>query len=330
MAFTVQNAFSTFLQETVRIKKTRSDIAKISKENLVKEIAKFPDDGIFPKLHDMLSIDYGSFSRKTKIQPLDDIDLMIVLHAQGATYDEHKNPTQVFVNNEYSSLKKFCNDYTSVLNSTKVLNGFKDYLGKVSKYKKAEIKKNQEAVTLNLESYEWVFDIVPCFITNTNPTEQSLFLIPDGVGNWKKTDPRIDKQRTLTINQAHSISVIDVIRLFKFWTNRATMPTMKSYFLENLILNYYDLSNSTGYIDLEVRDVLAYINQNIQNPLYDPKGFQGDINHLTYDERNKIQNKTHADYQIALEARKLESQGNIKESIKKWGEIFGDQFPSYG
>jgi len=329
MATNINDAFEEFLADKVRTLKTRSDIAKSSKDNLVKEIAKFPDDGIFPILHPALSIDYGSFSRKTKIQPLDDIDLMIILHGQGCTYLTYADRTEITVHPNAASLMSMRNDYSEILNSRKVINKFKDYLWNVSSYEKADLKRNQEAVTLNLKSYEWVYDIVPCFVANGD-YGSDFYLIPDGNGNWKKTDPRIDKNRTVTINAAQKISVLDVIRLFKYWTKRPTMPSMKSYYLENLILNYYNSGKiSSTYIDFEFRDLLNHIASQVHYDLNDPKGFQGNINHLTYDERSKISAKAQEDYQKAVDARSFESAGKTSDCFRKWSEIFGPDFPTY-
>ncbi|GAB3910603.1 nucleotidyltransferase family protein [Mucilaginibacter boryungensis] len=330
MATTVNAAFDIFLKDAVRLDPARSDTAKTSKTSLVDEIIKFPGDGLFPLLHPDLSIDYGSFSRKTKIRPLNDIDLMIILHAQGSSYYEYPDRIEITVSASATTLSALCNDGTYILNSKKVNNKFKDYLGNVPKYEKAEIKRNLEAVTLKLVSYEWVYDIVPCFITNPDAAGRTFYLIPDGQGNWKKTDPRIDKARTIAVNQAQTISVLDVIRIIKYWTSRPTMPTIKSYFLENLILNYYGtVDKSQGYIDVEIPKLLASIYHSIESPFNDPKGFQGDINHLSYEERVKVKERAAIDYNRAIEAGKLEGAGKMKEAIEKWGEIFGGQFPTY-
>jgi hypothetical protein len=159
---------------------------------------------------------------------------------------------------------------------------------------------------------------------------KTFYLIPDGKGHWKATDPRLDKKRTNDTNASQVISVLDIIRILKYWTKRPTMPTMKSYFIENLILAYFASGvTSSDFIDLEIPNLLAYICDNVRYPLNDPKGFQGDINHLTNAERIAVQTKAQTDYYLAVEARNLESQGKIKESINKWGEIFGVNFPSY-
>lgn len=332
MATTVNNAFDTFMKDIVRLDNDRNNVAKKSKNNLITEIAKFPNDGKFLDFrNDYMSIDYGSFSRKTKIRPLDDIDLMIVLHAQGNWREEIQGGYRIRVRPEASKQLALCNPGTDVLNSIKVINKFKEYLANVPSYKKADIKRNQEAVTLELNSYEWVYDIVPCFQTVPDNLGMTFFLIPDGSGNWKATDPRIDKNRTLNINNKQQISVLDTIRIMKYWTKRPTASTMGSYFLECMILNYYDSANVTSstYIDRELPNLFAYVYNQIHKSLYDPKGFQGDLNTLTWSERNSIQERAKLDYIRSKEAIDFETKGKQKESIEKWREIFGGEFPTY-
>lgn len=67
---------------------------------------------------------------------------------------------------------------TDNLNSTKVINRFISKLSDLNDYRKAEMHKNHEAVTLKLKSYDWNFDIVPCFYCKGD-----FYLIPDGNGN---------------------------------------------------------------------------------------------------------------------------------------------------
>lgn len=332
MASNVNSAFDEFMRDLVRLDIGRNTIAKSSKNNLINEIKKFPNDGKFLDFYpDFMSIDYGSFSRKTKIRPLDDIDLMIILHAKGNWREAIVGGYSIHVQPDAEKQLALCNSGANVLNSIKVINKFKDYLGKVHYYKNAEIKRNQEAVTLELDSYEWVYDIVPCFMTSPDNTGKTFFLIPDGNGNWKSTDPRIDRERTSSINRKHQVSVLDLIRILKYWTKRRTAATMGSYFLENLILNYYDSieSASNKYIDVELPRLFAHVHNQIHKACMDPKGFQGDLNTLSYSERNTIQERAKLDYNRAREARQLETDGKQKESIEKWREIFGFDFPTY-
>ena len=91
-------------------------------------------------------------------------------------------------------------------------------------------------MTLELLSYDWTFDIVPCF----KCSEQDKYIIPNGKGHWKFTNPRIEQERVTRINQKHGGKVLDTIRLVKYWNRRGKMPTMVSYVLETMILDYFD------------------------------------------------------------------------------------------
>jgi hypothetical protein len=333
MAQSVNAAFTEFLTEKVNLDPDDTDSAIASRDWLFGQISSFASDSTFPWLFSDYNIQYGSFARKTKIRPLDDIDLMIGLHAQSASYLEFGGQITVTVNPQ-SNLKAFCNDYTDTLNSTKVINKFIRKFEAVPQYSKAEIKRNGVAAVLNLKSYDWVFDVVPCFMTVFESNGRNYYLIPDGQGNWKKTDPRIDRQRAKDINQTHDGHVLNVVRIIKYWNQRPTMPSMSSYVLETMILDYYSnqTSEASQYVDLEIPKVLAYIATYIHYDVNDPKAIQGNINNVQWEDRTKISARASADSLKAYEAINLETGGTSdhKGSIEKWQEIFGSEFPQYG
>ncbi len=226
-----------------------------------------------------------------------------------------------------------CYEDTNILNSRKVINKLVSALNDVPQYEKSEIKRNQEAATVKLTSYEWNFDIVPCFFTKADFLGKTYYLIPDGSGHWKKTDPRKDRDRAQEINQRHNGNILNVIRILKYWNRRPTMPSMPSYLIENMILDYYDgsfESTASSYVDLEIPHILMYIRDNVYYSVSDPKGIQGNINTLTTEEMRKIWVRANADYDKAVEARQLETDKDQKGSIAKWKEIFGTEYPSYG
>lgn len=187
--------------------------------------------------------------------------------------------------------------------------------------------KNQEAATLKLKSYDWNFDIVPCWHMDID-----RFLIPDGLGNWKMTDSRIDNQRTTDINQKHKGKLLDVIRIMKYWNNRAVTYTMGSYLLECMVLDVYEnkVEKENYWVDLEFRDLLNSLSSKIMYSVYDPKGIQGDLNTFSYDERVKISTALSAAYKKASEASTFEmTDKDQKAAISKWGEVLGYAFPDY-
>jgi len=332
MAKTVNGAFDVFLRDTVNLDPEQTNKARSSRDWLVGQIQSFSvGDDKFPQNYTDKNIFFGSFSRRTKKRPLDDIDIMICLNANGCTYKELPDKIEINTSKDSTRFLEYVNEGTNVLNSRKLINAFISKLSKIDQYKKSEIKRNQEAATLNLTSYDWIFDIVPCFFTAEDANKKTYYIIPDGSGNWKKTDPRLDNERLVNVNSKHNGNVLNVIRAVKYWNNRPTMPTMPSYLLENMILEYYSERSTPAsqYVDVELVNIFNDIYTRVYKVVNDPKGIQGNLNKLTAEEKKKISDRALVDYKKAKEARIFETENKQSDSINKWKEIFGDKFPKY-
>ena len=333
MAKTVIAAFDEFLMNSVNLDGNRTKKARRSRDWLIEQILTFPiHESDFPTIYKEKNIFFGSFARNIKKRPLDDIDIMIALSAQGCKYSEYPTKIEINVPDNSTQFKKLCNYNTVILNSKKLINLFINNLKNISQYDNAEIKRNQEAATLKLLSYEWNFDIVPCFFTAVDSFNKTYYIIPDGYGDWKKTDPRLDKERVQKLNNIHDGHLLNVIRIIKYWNKRLTMPTMGSYLLENLILDYYSeqTSKASKYVDTELLNIFYDIHTRIRNPVSDYKEIQENLNNLSLEEKNKISERAYNDYVKAFNARESEKEREYEKSIKLWKEIFGDEFPSYG
>lgn len=331
---TVISAFDYFLKEIVNLDNNRTIKARSSRDWLINQINLIGESDEFPNLYAEKNIFFGSFARRTKIRELDDIDIMICLLAEGSTYNENSYFTEnieINVPNSNNILQKLCHDGSNRLNSTKVINLFLKNIKNVNQYSSAEIHKNHEALTLKLKSYEWNFDIVPCFFTTTNTEGKTYYIIPDGSGYWKKTDPRIDRDNLTNLNQYHDGNILNVIRLIKYWNRKKSIGIKSSYLLENIVINYYkEISTKcTQYPDIEMKNVLKYLKTAIFNNVPDPKNIQGNLNNIEYNEACNILNKVDYYYKLVCEARELEGKSDMKQSIKKWREVLGDDFPDY-
>lgn len=333
MASTVNTAFTEFLRDTVNLDADQTKDARKSRDWLKDRINELPGKyDTFPFLVKEYHFDYGSFARRTKIRPLNDIDMLIGLHASGSTYLEYTDRIQITVNPNAERLTKLCHDGTQLLHSIKVLNQFKAGLEGVPQYKSAEKKYTQQATVLNLSSYDWSFDIVPCFMTTEDAWGKTYYLIPDGNGHWIKTDPRIDQSLTTSVNQQHNGNVLNVLRLIKFWTKRPITTTIPSYLLETIIFKYYEAKTevASGWPDVEIPDLLDHIAWAIRWDVQDPKGIQGNINRLDYETRNRISAVATRYAEYAREARQHESNSDHKASIAAWQQVFGPSFPNFG
>lgn len=326
MIKTVTEAFNEFLKEKVNLNSNEISKAVASKNNLIKNIENYDKD--FFKIYYAMNLEYGSFARKTKKKPIDDIDIMICISADERKYLETYNEYKITVNSFDRDNDLI--DETGYLNSTKVINKYIKKLKNIDDYEKSEMHKNLEAATLKLKSYTWNFDIVPCFYTDTG-----FYLIPDGYGNWKKTDPRIDTQRIEKLNRKCNYKLTELIRLVKYWNERKVTIKVDSYLLETMILNYYESNNrnenDNWFVDWEFIKTVEYLSNEILKDVNDYKKIQGNLNNFTFYERIDISEALKNTYNKAYEAFHFETEEhNQEKSIDKWKEIFGEEFPSYG
>jgi len=330
MALTVNSAFDEFNRNSVNIDSEKTKKAISSRDWLIGQLKNLPSKiEDFPRLYNEKHIKFGSFARNTKIRPLDDIDSILTFWGDGATYSKcisESNKYYIHTDNASQNLNNLSND-DGHLNSKRLINKLVISLNEIEHYKYADIHRRQEGATLQLSSYDWNFDIIPAFFTVND-----FYLIPDGEGNWKATDPRIDQDRVSTINQKHNGKVLQIIRTLKYWDRRASMPAIPSYLFENIVLNFFEqLNEVSDYIVFSLRDFWYYLKNAICSNVMDPKRFQGDLNILLLDDRIKISLKAEDSYNKALEAVRFETQERDQnKAINKWREIFGNDFPTYG
>ena len=117
MATTVIEAFNKFLADQVNLCDDETKIARASRDWLVGQICNFPSKvDHFPQVYTEKNIFFGSFARNTKKRPLDDIDIMICLNAQGSTYFEGLlGGISISVPEQSTQLRRLCNDGTDLL-----------------------------------------------------------------------------------------------------------------------------------------------------------------------------------------------------------------------
>jgi len=327
MAKSVNQAFEEFNINTVNLIKENTDNARRSRDWLIDQLVSFPENvEDFPNDYPEKHIKYGSFARNTKIRPLDDIDLMYCLNASNAYYSidfSNRNTYHIHTQNSSDELKKLSDN--DILNSIKVVNKFVRALKTVPQYANSEIKRNQEAAVLNLTSYAWSYDIVPCFYT-----VNIFYLIPDGSGFWKATNPIIDHDNIKNTNRMYGGKIYQLVRTLKYWNANFTNPKMSSYLFEVLIINFVKQNRQSEYIDINIKEFFRYLKTNISYDVNDPKNIQGNINNLTFEERRRIHNKAEECYQYALTALDFETNHKSQEkAIENWRKIFGEKFPKF-
>ncbi|KML40620.1 nucleotidyltransferase [Cytobacillus firmus] len=330
MVKNVDSAFNKFIRDVVDLESEVSKNARRSRDWLYDQLKCLPDKSDeFPHLFSGKEVKgFGSFRRRTKIRPLDDIDLLLVITGEGTTYTELADKITLQVPEKAERLKRLTND-DGTLNSKRLIEKVKKALSGIHQYENAEIHRREEAATLKLKSYDWVFDIVPAFITAENSAGKTYYIIPDGSGNWKKTDPRIDNERTTEINKNFEGKVLSFIRLVKYWNTNVSTCTISSYLIENLVLNFFSGKHDWQGKKEELKNFFSYLKGEIYNSVLDPKQIQGDLNHLNIFEKMEVSDLASKAFISIDNAIQKENEGEQEQAIGHWKEVFGKEFPTY-
>ncbi|MDD3119815.1 MAG: hypothetical protein PHF46_00190 [Candidatus Gracilibacteria bacterium] len=211
----------------------------------------------------------GSYSRSTKIDPIDDLDIFFNINFSNTQIENSNNGIKIFLTGDYNNhqLKNFCTyeNYKYYVSPIQLIN----HIGKIIGETYATTNKhsrNGECYTVNLSSYSLTIDCVPY----TGVRNEDYLLIPAGGNNliWKKTNPKVDKEKIDELNSENNYNgkLKGIIKIIKYWNKNKNTSKIKSYTLECLI--YYAIQEKCNkdmlYIDL-LKNVLDYIYDNIKS-----------------------------------------------------------------
>ncbi len=334
MAYTVWGAFDWFRNNVVDLKADEVKTARASRNYLFDQVKLIEqNDASFPKLYGS-QLPFGSFARSTKIRPLNDIDVLVLLNGYQTQADQSQSDPYEYwlrIKDQSAPLAKFPDDYGYV-NSIKILNKFRDSLYKVANYKKAEMHRRQQAVTLSLSTYPWVFDIVPAVpIDNYEGSGIAYYLIPDGNGDWIRTDPRKDQTLVTETNQKLGGDLLPTIRLLKAWNKRITKPVLPSYYFENLVIKVFQQAWSITSFPNAIKYFFDCCPVYLYASFPDPKRLGPDLDaSIPYENKQKIAEAMKEAATFSGYAIMYENNIDEKTAIYWWGRIFGPEFPSYG
>jgi hypothetical protein len=283
-------------------------------------------DSDFPWLID----DYlsGSYARGTKLHPLDDIDVMIVLDGEGLvpTGLEQTHSVRGNKNNGKSPVHNYLNQ-DNLLDSHAVLHAFHRSLQQ--SHPDSTIKKDGQSVNVKLTSYNLGIDIVPCFhIKPFIENEQDFYYIPIGNNDpgWLKTNPKIDEGISKQLHSRHNQKLKSVIKLLKYWNRIKNNDRIRSYHLETIA--WYVFHNHPSSI-ISIAQGVKYFFDNaeeyLNKQINEATGFGGIVD----------ENMSFEDRQLSLiELRKaknaLQSTGillpALAPTINNWRKVFCDKF----
>lgn len=77
MPYSVSACFDKFRKEVVDLDPAQVSLARSSRDFVLSNITRLSSEGALPNVLAEYCLNFGSFARRTKVRPLDDIDMMI-------------------------------------------------------------------------------------------------------------------------------------------------------------------------------------------------------------------------------------------------------------
>jgi hypothetical protein len=331
MTQTVNQSFEDLLSK-ITVSKGHISQASAS-HNYVRDLLnnKWQTDNTFPWLidGDFLS---GSYARGTKIYPLDDVDIMVILDGQGLfpLNNGFRINASVRGGGQQGSPIHSLTSQNGLISSVKVLEAFRSALAET--YPNSIIKKDGQAVNVWLDSYNLGLDVVPCFNIVPNDGNKDYYYIPMGHGSdmWISTNPKIDESISNNLDKKHNGRLKPIIKLLKHWNQEYNAGRLRSYHMEATA--WYIFHNRSTSIDGHSEGLHHFFSNAtpyFQNNCNDPTGIGGHIDsYLAASDRNLTINAIQQSLNRINQARTSEFLGQHSSAIGHWRQVFGQTFGS--
>jgi hypothetical protein len=241
----------------------------------------------------------GSYDRGTIIRWRRDIDVMVAL-----AYDPY--------------WARYGND------SGAMLRWLRDRLN--AEYGDTTVSTKQVAIRMALGDGLQV-DLVPTF-----ERKNEGFLMPDGKGRWRSTNPPFHSALMTTNNIRLSLKLKPLARLMKAW-NEANGRHLRSFHLEMMVDEMWHAEATVGDHPHAMADALRKGITWLKYPMNDPwldAGLVALDTYLSDDERARVIRMFEADRKRADEAIALLAAGRTAEACARWTTVFNGRFPAHG
>lgn len=282
---------------------------------------KSQTDNKFPWLMegDYLS---GSYARGTKLHPLDDIDVMIVMDGAGLfPTDKGAALSTHYIRGNALGQRSPIHGHIGIngqLDSRVILSLFQKALAE--RFPGSVIKKNGQAVNVCFSSYGLGIDVVPCFhIVPHSTQDREMYYIPlgNGTADWLKTNPKTDEAISDLLHNKHDKRLKSIIKLLKYWNREKNAGRISSYHLETMAWHVFHAHPSKiGSLEEGIIYFFENARPHLVGPCEDLTGLGEPVDrNLSFEDRNKsVMNFDFAKLSITT------------RTVKGWRLVFGDKF----
>ena len=234
----------------------------------------------------------GAFARTTMVSPLKEgiIDMLVLFNIE---HSERFYPIEL--------LKKL-------------------HVTLLGEYPETTLDEASESVYVPIDGH--TFRVQPGFLT-----DQRHYLVPAPRWNeWASYDSQGYKSYLLRMNAHHNGKLLHVIRMIKAW-NRLSGQAFNDYFLEllvNEILVNYKIENYQNTLSHVFKSILYDVALKHHDPANESLIVDG-LHDL--DEVVNAMVHVKCSYLVTKQALELEEQGNTKQALADWAQLFPKIMP---
>lgn len=238
----------------------------------------------------------GSYKRHTKIKPLADVDIFVVVKRDGAQGHYRDGPPGAI-------LDDLCADLDD-------------------KFMHVRVDGMAVVIEMSDDDGQASFELVPAYEHSSSGYE-----IPDpGRGAWIRTDPSVHKDLTSTKNSECADKWVPFVKMLKSWNRVAADPISPSFLLEVMALGL--VKSPFGRYQDEMATIFGNIIDGADGPWPDPAGLGPDVDdQMTAHDRATVRDAATGALAIAEEAIYLQDEGHERAAVEKWRELFGERMP---
>jgi hypothetical protein len=151
--------------------------------------------------------------------------------------------------------------------------------------------------------------------------------MPNGKGNWMRSDPRKDTETTTKANQRHGGLLLPVIRLIKYWNKHRLRQGLSSYYVETLCLNVFDnsapITSTQSGLATFFRQAPAWV----RRVCPDPKGYGPPLDSaIARDTKRAVIIAMKEAGRLAQVALRHEHRDETSDALDVWAQVLGKKF----
>lgn len=278
-----------------------------------------------PLLYRDKSFIAGSLGRRTQEQPLDDVDVYLVLEAPEVTGAEDGLPYPL-TSHASRPNTPLTDDPTlrsgNNFSADAVVNRFASYLD--IWFPKNPTGKGRAGKTCYVRLGTVNIDLSPVIWFKSTVGGIDEYWMPAGRGTpyWKRTNPKEDQRFLTDANQAHNGGLLRIVRMIKWWNANYNSDRLKGIHLETMVVKAFRGIPVVGWA-YPLTWLFDMLYEALDSPCPDPTGLGDPLDSsLSSLDRSASREALFASKAIASAAADAAIQGKPDECLHWWRSIF--------